>query len=68
MSNMTLHFSCESSINVNIAVCDQAAKWRIYKINSLDHVVGKTAYDLVTDENVRMVFSEELLQATAQSK
>lgn len=64
---MTLHFSCESSINVNIAVCDQAAKWRD-EINSLDHVVGKTAYDLVTDENVRMVFSEELLQATAQSK
>lgn len=60
---MTLHFSCESSINV----CDQAAKWRD-KINSLYHVVGKTAYDLVTDENVRMVFSEELLQATAQSK
>lgn len=29
---------------------------------------GKTAYDLVTDANVRMVFSEELLQATAQSK
>ncbi|XP_048734927.2 uncharacterized protein LOC125650577 [Ostrea edulis] len=29
---------------------------------------GKTAYDLVDDENVRMVFSEELLQATAQSK
>lgn len=64
---MTLHFSCESSVNVNIAVYDQAAKWRD-KINSLDHVVGKTAYDLVTDENVRMVFSEELLQATAQSK
>lgn len=67
MLNMTLHFSCESSVNVNIAVCDQAAKWRD-KINSLDHVVGKTAYDLVTDANVRMVFSEELLQATAQSK
>lgn len=31
-------------------------------------ISGKTAYDLVTDENVRMVFSEELLQATAQSK
>jgi hypothetical protein len=32
------------------------------------NVTGKTAYDLVDDENVRMVFSEELLQATAQSK
>lgn len=38
------------------------------EINLVYLVVGKTAYDLVTDENVRMVFSEELLQATAQSK